>query len=410
MLECLLLYPYSGEEERRRVMSRALRIVHAADFHLGSPFSSLSSAKAQLRRAEQQQTFARVISLCLETNADFLLLAGDVMDQVRFSGESLREMIQQFSRIPETRVVIAPGNHDPYTEDSPYVTEAFPPNVYIFGKAFSSFSFPEISAVVWGVGFTGVRAPRFLAPPTFTSRRAEFPEDTIHLLVMHGEVIESPGQKSAYNPIPRDFLVTSGADYIALGHVHEPSGVRKAGGSFFAYPGCPEARGYDEPGERGVYAGTVAKGQVDLRYIPVNTRLYVRPSIDVTGAMTEIQLEELCLSRIAETYGDSYREHAYRITLTGALPPDFTPSLASLRNRLGELVFDVRLYDETSTALDPELLRSENSLRGRFTDRILRAIEEAGAAGDESRRRDLELAFTLGLRAFEGEVPFDEDS
>ena len=64
-------------------MPEQLRIVHAADFHLGSPFSALSPRKAAIRQAEQEAAFHTVIELCRTENTRLLLLAGDLLDHQR---------------------------------------------------------------------------------------------------------------------------------------------------------------------------------------------------------------------------------------------------------------------------------------------------------------------------------------
>jgi exonuclease SbcD len=388
------------------VMNHKVRVLHAADFHLGSPFSGLSAQKAATRQGEQQATFRAVIDLCRTENIELLLLAGDVLDQLRLPAEQLRSVCDLFEGIPDTEIVIAPGNHDPYHHDSPYFTQKWPSNVHIFTGDFSSIHIPKIAVTVWGAAFTGIRAPRSLCPPGFT---VDPSEDMIQIILLHGEMTETAAEKKSYNPILRDWIRDSKADYVALGHVHEKSGLCKAGQTFFAYPGCPEARGFDEPGPRGVYAGTISKRKVDLVYIPVNRRNYYCPDISVDGCGTQEQTEERILMFLKREYGDFFAREAYRITLTGALPPDYSPNLVNLRDRLAERVFAVRIKDRTSTRIDPEQLRRETSLRGAYADRMLAKMEAARTANDEVQFMELERALTVGLRAFEGEVLYCED-
>ena len=76
----------------------------------------------------------------------------------------------------------------------------------------------------------------------------------------------------------------SGADYLALGHVHAFGGVQQAGRTFWAYPGCPEGRGFDELGDKGFLTGTVEPGQVKLTFVPFARHRYQWLTADVTGA------------------------------------------------------------------------------------------------------------------------------
>lgn len=389
--------------------SSKIKFLHAADFHLGSPFTALSAYKAAIRQGEQRAAFQAVIGLCRQEQIQLLLLAGDILDHLRFPAEHLRSLIDSFAGIPDTMVVIAPGNHDPFTKDSPYMTQKWPLNVHIFTGEFSSFSFPELGAVVWGAAFTGIRAVNTLCPSTFSARQSGYPEDTIHIVLMHGEITESPSEKRSYNPVPKTWIAKSGADYAALGHVHDRSGLCKAGNTFYAYPGCPESRGFDEPGPLGVYLGTIARGAVEILFIPVNRRNYYCPDIAVDGCDTQQQLEDRVLSFLSSSYGEEYTRAAYRITLSGALPPDFSPVLSSLRERLSSIVFDVRVKDHTRSFSNLEELRRETSLKGAFVGRLLDRMEQARAAGDAKLIEECSQALTVGLRAFEGEVNYSED-
>jgi exonuclease SbcD len=391
-------------------MNRKVRVLHAADFHLGSPFSGLSSQKAAIRQGEQHATFRAVIHLCKQNDIQLLLLAGDILDQLRLSGEQIRSIRDLFAGIPDTTIVISPGNHDPYNQDSPYMSELWSANVHIFTGEFSHFYFPELHVTVWGAAFTGIRAVNSLCPPNFHVKDApDSPEGTIHIVLLHGEITETSAEKRSYNPVLRDWIGRSGADYAAIGHVHEKSGVCRQGNTFYAYPGCPEARGFDEPGPRGVYMGTIAKGKTDLAYVHVNQRNYFCPDIPVDGCGTQEQTEDRILSFLHKEYGDSYARDAFRITLTGALPTDYTPNLGNLRERLAARVFAVHIKDHTRTQIDPQQLRREMSLRGAFAELLLNRMEEARAAQDEKRVLEYEQALTVGLRAFEGEVMYCED-
>ena len=391
-------------------MNHKVIIVHAADFHLGSPFSALSEDKALLRRREQQVAFSRMIDFCANNHTQLLLLAGDVIDQVRFPKESMRFVIDRFSSIPDTRILISPGNHDPFTEDSPYMRESFPPNVHIFGKSFSSVYFPELRTAVWGVGFTGSRSTSSLCPGDFSVRAGGYPDDTIQIVLVHGEIAETDTERKNYNPIRRSFISACGADYLALGHVHERTDIRREGKTLYAYSGCPEARGYDEPGPRGFYAGYLEPGNAELSYVPIQVRTYYTPRIDISNCETTEQVEARILAFLRDTYGEDFSKNAYRISMTGSIRPDFSVRVNVILSRLKPLVFDMKLRDETTVALDLEMLRKENTLRGRFCDHLMTDIENSRAAGNAEQTRILALALKIGLRAFEGEVEYDEDS
>lgn len=88
---------------------------------------------------------------------------------------------------------------------------------------------------------------------------------------------------SRYRAMTLKDVEQSGADYLALGHVHAFGGVQQAGRTFWAYPGCPEGRGFDELGDKGFLTGTVEPGQVKLTFVPFARRRYQWLTADVTG-------------------------------------------------------------------------------------------------------------------------------
>ena len=55
-----------------------LKILHAADLHLDSPFEGLGAAKAAQRRDEQRRLLHRIARLAEEESVDIVLLAGDL--------------------------------------------------------------------------------------------------------------------------------------------------------------------------------------------------------------------------------------------------------------------------------------------------------------------------------------------
>lgn len=388
-----------------------IRIIHAADLHLGSPFSALPADRAAVRRDEQERTFYDVIRLCRERQTQILLIAGDLLDAVRVSREQRRNLVRAFGEIPETRIFISPGNHDPYFSLCPYETEDWPSNVHIFKGALEPVVCKDINTVVWGAAFRAARQTSTLCPPGFHVSSIEDAEpDAIHVILLHGDLVTGKKGESAYNPIQPSWIEGSGADYVALGHVHDQTSVLRAGRTLYAYSGCPEARGYDEAGPRGVFVGTIAKGRTDLDYIHINKRNFYTLDVPVDDCGTQKELSSAVHRYLREKYPDDFEQSAFRITLTGAMPPDFTPDTVALRTGLREVCFDARVYEKTTASIDPEMLRMETSIRGVFTDILWRKREAAESAGDTALVDRIDSSLKLGLASFEREVRYREDS
>ena len=209
-----------------------MKILHAADLHLDSPFGGLPPERARERRRESRELADRLAELAASEGAELVLLSGDLFDGERVYPETLERLKSALARMA-CPVFIAPGNHDPYTARSPYQTGPWPENVYIFRRsALTAVALPELGCVVHGAAFTGgERTDQVLAD--FTA-----PEDgLLHILCLHGDVFS---KDSVYGPITRPQIARSGADYLALGHVHQCSGIQRQGDTPWAYPGCPE--------------------------------------------------------------------------------------------------------------------------------------------------------------------------
>ena len=250
-----------------------LKVLHGADFHLDSPFSGLKPDAAARRRGEQRELLARLTDLAREREADLVLLSGDLLDGDLVFRETVQALARALGEIP-CPVFLAPGNHDWYGPQSPYAALEWPGNVHLFtGPELGAVRLPELGCTVWGAAFC---APRQSASPL---RGFHAPAEGVQLAVLHGEV----AAQGDYGPISEEDIAASGLDYLALGHVHQYSGLRRAGETFWAYPGCPEGRGFDELGEKGVLWLEVEKGRTEAEFVPLCRRRYQILSVDLTG-------------------------------------------------------------------------------------------------------------------------------
>jgi DNA repair exonuclease SbcCD nuclease subunit len=248
-----------------------IKILHAADFHLDSPFAALTEDKAAERRREQRQLLSQLADRA--AGADLVLLSGDLFDSGRAYGETVEALAEFFGKI-KARIFISPGNHDFYAPKSPYAHMRLGENVHVFASPQPcGVEVEELGCVVWGAAFTSERAE----PPLrgFKVRNG----GKINIMTLHGD---TSFPDSPYGYISRSDIEESGLDYLALGHVHSFSGVQKAGKTYWAYSGCTLGRGFDETGEKGIIIGAVGKGICELEFCPRKGRRYGL----VTGALS----------------------------------------------------------------------------------------------------------------------------
>ena len=235
-----------------------LRILHAADLHLDSPFSSLSPELAAQRRRLQRAMPGQLSDLCSQYGCDLLLLAGDIFDGALVCPETVQALDEAFARCP-AEVFIAPGNHDPYTADSPWSKVRWPENVHVFTGPMEPVTLPERSCRVWGAAFRAREARELLRP--VPAGNDGFLENGL----VHGDPLH-PGD---YHYIPPRVLETCGLDYLALGHIHQAALPRQAGKTWYGWPGTPMGRGFDETGEKGVFLVELEPGQCRTRWLPI---------------------------------------------------------------------------------------------------------------------------------------------
>ena len=171
----------------------SLRILHAADLHLDSPFEGLGAGKAAIRRGEQRELLGRIAALAVSEKVDLVLFAGDLLDSDNTFYETGEELIRSLQKIP-VPVFISPGNHDFYSERSPYARLKLPGNIHIFtSDEIRSVELPALGVRVYGAAFLDRRAA-----PLLRGFHAPREEGVCNLFCLHGEV---GVRDSVYDPI-----------------------------------------------------------------------------------------------------------------------------------------------------------------------------------------------------------------
>lgn len=359
-------------------MTDAITIVHAADFHLDSSFAGLSPQRASQRRAEQRELLGDVFALAERKKADVILLAGDLLDSDNAYYETT-EQLRQLCRNCSARIFISPGNHDYFSQSSPYGAMVWPDNVHIFRSTrISAVEIPELNLRVYGAAFNRADSPALMEG--FTAQN----DGMINIMVIHGE-----RGGATYNPISDEQIESSGLDYLALGHTHSYSGINKLGDTYWAYPGCPEGRGFDETGDKGVIAGAVSKDGVKLDFIPVSRRRYEIRNIDLTGSDDHMQT-------ITESLPDDTYPDIYRLVLTGET--EDAPNVEVLTTAFENRFYGLQIRDRTSRLVSIWDGENEQTLRGEFLTRLRKRWNSAST---DEEKQQIELAVRFGLAALD---------
>ncbi|MEA4966362.1 MAG: metallophosphoesterase [Oscillospiraceae bacterium] len=358
-----------------------IKFLHAADFHLDAPFSTLSEAAARQRRQEQRQAVRDLCALCDREGCDLMLLSGDLFDSDNAFPDTIECLLSSFAAC-RARIFISPGNHDYFTSDSAYETAEWPENVHIFKKSsVEAVELPELRCAVYGAAFSSMDSAALLED--FSVRDPEL----CNLMVLHGEL--KPG--SCYNPITETQIAASGLDYLALGHVHQHGGLCRAGKTAYAWPGCLMGRGFDELGEKGCLVGRVGKGFCAAEFVPIPGRRY---------EILRVRAGNDPLAAIRAAMPADTAQHIYRVYLDGESE---TPDTRALYRALAGDFFGLTVLDCTTPPVDLWQGCGEETLRGQFLQELKARYDSATSDGT---RRATARAARLGLAAMEGrEVP-----
>ena len=325
-----------------------MRFIHVADIHLDTPLVGLKNNRdiIKKRRAEQKQVIKDIVKKIKDEEIPVFIIAGDVFEQKFVEKKTVEYLINLFQLIPDTTILITPGNHDPLIKNSPCKTFAWPENVHIFDSKISKVSVGDVD--FYGYGFENYELQ--------SNQLEDFEVDDaerINVLVTHATL---NGDSKKYNDVSAKSLAQF--DYVALGHIH----LQKLTDSI-VYPGSLLSCGFDELGEHGMVIGEFKKGNVSYEFKNMESKHYCILEVDVTDC------------KIASDVVDKLdlREDIYRVVLKGARNID-TKDVREAILALGKSVCEVR--DETHLPYNLEEIAAQKTLKGIFTKKMLKELED----------------------------------
>ena len=372
-----------------------VKVLHCADLHFDTPFKELSKEVSDTSKNELLEVFKKIIDLAIEENIEVLLIAGDVFDNLTVNKNTLFFISDQIKRIKNIKVFISPGNHDPYNEKSFYSMINWPENVYIFKGDMEFKEVKELNLIIWGAGFRNNYENETLL------KSINVENNKINIMLLHGE-ITSFNSKNEYNPIYINDIYKSNIDYIALGHRHKFSGILKEGMTTYAYSGCPQGRGFDEEGEKGVIIGEVYKGGTNLSFLPVCKRKYITKEIDITGTNN---YDEVIFKLLSELSDEEIHKNFYKIILKGELKEHFNLKESVLIEKLKNKFYYIKIINDTSIEVNLTELSRDYSIKGMFIAKIIEKLKDAS----DDDKEILNLALKIGIQCLsEDEVNLND--
>ncbi len=307
-----------------------ISFIHTADLHLGKQFKfkHMRSPYGDFARESLFSIFGKMINTAKKNKIDFLLLSGDIFDTPQIGMQDLDRFVALLSRIPDTEVIILPGNHDFYQKYALYGLVDFPKNVHVFkNDSLEEFSFPEKKTRIFGLAWTKDTYREFPF-----SGRVDLREEDNNIIMLHGDATHSSSEHMPINISDFDYF-----DYVALGHIHQHQFLTKR----IAYCGAPQPFSFKDSGNFGMIVGQLEKHRLETHFIVTQTQKFITLDIDVTPDMTIDDIKESCLETAGET---NYDNNLYRFVLTGYAKANMNLNL------LDDILADHFYYVETDTS------------------------------------------------------------
>lgn len=374
--------------------------VHAADLHLDTPFAGLSEVAPELGAALREaslRAFDRLVELCLERRAAFLLVAGDLYDGPERGLRAQFRLKAGLDLLADAgiQVFVVHGNHDPVAEGWSAIGP-LPGAVHVFGSSEVGTARVEREgrtlAVVHGISYgrrdvTENLALRFV--------RAAGPGLQIGLL--HCNLAGSADGHAPYSPCTLADLHRSGLDYWALGHVHRrtvASGEPFGTVPWVVYPGNLQARSRKPSecdGPKGASVVAVRDGRVaGIEHVACDVVRFVEVRADVTDCRSVADVRErLTRSAASELAAAAGRSLVLSARLVGR---SAVHAELARKGTLGELRIELReeagftepftwwedVTDETNAEIDLAAARAADD----FVADLLRTADGFGGTSE----------------------------
>ncbi len=373
-----------------------MKILHTGDMHLDSPFATLTAERGDSAKRELRRIFSDIISYVKNNSIDILLVAGDLFDSGFATRETAALIADGFEKAG-CPVVIAPGNHDPFDENSIWKKKTFSDNVHIFASSeLSHFDFDELGVRVYGYAFTS----QFMKECPIENKTAD--GDKINILLAHGDTASPLSQ---YCPIVPSALSSFGADYAALGHIHSPEAANDAlwqKNISAAYCGCPQGRDFGECGLKGAWVVEIEKNggvaEVSREFVPFSKSIYEDREVKVEGAETVSDMISEIRAYIAD---EDFGENTHlRVTLTGHTAPGLVAACDEIAEQCKEGLLSLTVVDETVPLMSSYELECDKGIRGEVYRLLAQSIEN----GSAEERKNAIAALRYALAALGGET------
>lgn len=327
-----------------------MKFIHIADIHLGAK-TDRDREEGKERGAYCWQAFKEVIEQVKEEQVQLLLIAGNLFHGQPMLKE-LKEVNYQFSRIPQTQVVMIAGNRDHLTPASSYCTFQWEKNVHFLkSEEIDYIELEGLDTRVYGMSCRSKEIPEAL----YENVRAK-EGNYSNILLAHG------GERQ-YSLFCGDGLTERGFDYVAFGHIHKPMQIVQ---DKVVMAGALQPTDCDDIGEHGYFMGEIKGNMCHVKFVPLCYCEYIALKIKVYPEITRGALMEYVEKHIQEA--PPYQR--FKITLSGLYDKEAPIDTEGIKSM--ERVVKVDNQCQADYDFEKLKLRHEQQILGRY----IRALEE----------------------------------
>ena len=398
-----------------------VRLIHTADLHLDSAFSSrFSKEEAEERRRNLLIAWNKLLQYGIERKVQAILISGDLFDSPVVSRSTMEIFLSSIRKNPEISFFYLRGNHD--TKNTFRFRDDLPKNLFLFSKEGKKYRLKE-KLVLLGQEFYG------------TERRSEFPEESYgtesllelqeepeelveeellspssakdavqsiwnlkeedcNILMLHGALREGGSEVQNEQGISLKQLSRYPIHYLALGHIHKRE-EGKYGSFHYIYPGCLQGRGFDEEGEKGFYYLEIEEETKEIKaeFVPLKEGEFRIIPLFLSEEDGTLDAEEKIRESLKKEGAEA--KDSVRIILKGEKRAEEERNLRYLEKQLEEEYAYIEIKEETKLKLRKEEFIHEKGLKGEF----LRMVCESESLSEEEK----EKLMILGIGLLQGE-------
>lgn len=354
-----------------------MKFIHCADLHLDSKLeSNIGKEKAKERRNEILLTFESIVHFAKKEGVTAILIAGDMFDTKNIAAKARNLVWDLITANPEIDFLYLRGNHDWKTN----FTEGreLPDNFKSFGTDWVEYQYGEVS--IFG-------KENMEDDANYASLITE--PDRVNIVMLHGQEVRSNAKDDA-SLIALPALKNRNIDYLALGHIHSYKKEILDSRGVYCYSGCPEGRGFDECGEKGIVLLEVEEGRINSRFVPMATRTLHEVKVNITGKETATDI----LRTIDEVVGNIPSKDMVKVILTGYYTVDTEKDFTYFEQAMEGRFYFLKWKDMSRLSIDYKEYENMVSLKGEFVRTVMNGKET---------EEEKEQMILLGIRALSGE-------